>query len=68
MKANEGQWDRVVRVILGLVLLYIGWAVISPQFGLWSIVSLIVGLILLVTGAVGACPIYSLLKINTKGS
>jgi len=68
MKANEAQWDRIVRVVLGLVLLYIGWAVISPQFGLWSIVSLLIGLILLVTGAVGTCPIYSLLKINTKGS
>ncbi len=68
MKVNEASWDRIIRVILGLVLLYVGWAVIQPQFGLWSIVALVVGIILLVTGAIGSCPIYSLLKINTKGS
>ncbi len=68
MRVNEASWDRIIRVILGLVLLYVGWAVIQPQFGLWSIVALVVGIILLVTGAIGSCPIYSLLKINTKGS
>lgn len=68
MNANEASWDRIVRVILGLVLLYVGWAVIQPQFGLWSIVALLIGAILLITGAIGTCPIYSLLKINTKGS
>ncbi len=68
MKVNEASWDRIIRVILGLVLLYVGWAVIQPQFGLWSIVALVVGIILLVTGVIGNCPIYSLLKINTKGS
>jgi len=68
MNANEASWDRIVRVILGLVLLYLGWTVIQPQFGLWSIIALLVGAILLFTGVIGACPIYSLLKINTKSS
>ena len=68
MKANVANWDRIIRVVLGLVLLYLGWAVVQPQFGLWSIIALLVGLILLVTGAAGVCPLYSLLKINTKGS
>ncbi len=68
MNANEASWDRIIRVILGLILLYVGWSVIQPQFGLWSIVALVVGVVLLVTGAIGTCPLYSLLKINTKGS
>lgn len=68
MSHNEASWDRIVRVILGLILLYVGYAVVQPQFGLWSIIVLLVGLILLVTGAIGTCPLYSLLKINTKGS
>ena len=68
MSHNEGSLDRIIRVILGLILLYVGYAVIQPQFGLWSIIVLLIGLISLVTGAVGTCPIYSILKINTKGS
>ena len=68
MSHNEGSLDRIIRVILGLILLYVGYAVIQPQFGLWSIIVLLIGLISLVTGAVGTCPIYSVLKINTKGS
>ncbi len=68
MKPNEATWDRIVRVILGLILLYVGLAVIEPKFGVLSIVALVVGLILVVTGAIGFCPLYSVLKINTKGS
>ncbi len=66
MKANEGTWDRIIRVVLGLVLLYVGWAVVQPRFSLWSIVALVVGLILLITGALGYCALYSVFKINTK--
>ncbi len=68
MKANEGSWDRIIRVILGVILLYAGWAMIPPRFGLASIIVLLIGVIALVTGAIGSCPLYSLLKINTKGS
>lgn len=68
MSHNEGSLDRIIRVILGLILLYVGYAVIQPQFGLWSIIVLLIGLISLVTGAIGTCPLYSVLKINTKGS
>ncbi len=68
MKANEATWDRIVRVILGLILLYVGWAVVEPRFGVGSIIALLIGVILVVTGAIGFCPLYSVLKINTKGS
>lgn len=58
MKANEGSLDRIIRVIAGLAL--IAWAAL---FGgpVWAWI----GLVPLATGAVGMCPLYSLLGINT---
>ncbi|HYW58316.1 MAG TPA: DUF2892 domain-containing protein [Polaromonas sp.] len=58
MKTNEGTLDRSLRVILGLVL--IGLAV-TGTLGVWAYI----GVIPLITGAVGMCPLYSLLGINT---
>ncbi len=58
MKANEGGLDRVLRVIAGLAL--IGLAV-SGQIGVWGYL----GVIPLATGALGFCPVYTLLGINT---
>ncbi len=62
MKVNEGLWDRIVRVILGVILGYFGF--FSMQ-GTGGIVLGIIGLILLVTGIVGFCPAYRLLGIST---
>lgn len=58
MKVNEGLVDRGLRVAAGLVLIGLS---ISGTIGMWGYV----GLIPLVTGALGLCPIYSLLGINT---
>ncbi len=58
MKTNEGVLDRSLRVIVGLVL--IGLAA-TGTVGLWGYI----GVIPLLTGAVGMCPLYSLLGINT---
>ena len=58
MKTNEGVIDRSLRVIVGLVL--IGLAA-TGTIGMWGYI----GIIPLVTGAVGMCPIYSLLGINS---
>jgi hypothetical protein len=58
MKVNEGVVDRSVRVLVGVAL--IGLAV-SGVVGPWAYI----GLVPLVTGAVGLCPLYSLLGINT---
>ena len=58
MKTNEGVIDRSLRVILGLAL--IGLAA-TGTIGMWGYI----GIIPLVTGAVGMCPIYSLLGINS---
>ena len=64
MRINESATDRVVRVIAGLVLLsawVFGW-----MSGVWMVVFAIVGAILLLTGLVGFCPLYSLFGASTK--
>ncbi|MDO8279375.1 MAG: DUF2892 domain-containing protein [Burkholderiaceae bacterium] len=58
MKVNEGAIDRSLRVVVGLVLLGL---TATGYIGMWGYI----GLIPLVTGAVGICPLYSVLGINT---
>ncbi|MEO8849433.1 MAG: DUF2892 domain-containing protein [Casimicrobiaceae bacterium] len=58
MKINEGSLDRTVRVIAGLVL--IGLAA-TGKIGVWGYI----GVVPLLTGGLGMCPIYSFLGINT---
>lgn len=58
MPRNEGSIDRALRVILGLVL--ISLVFVGPQT-LWGWV----GVVPLLTGLVGYCPLYSLVGINT---
>ena len=57
MKTNEGTLDRTVRVILGLVLIGVGYSMNSW----WGAV----GLIPLVTGLVGWCPLYAIAGFST---
>ena len=58
MTRNECTLDRALRIIAGLVL--ISLVFIGPQTP-WGWI----GLVPLVTGLVGMCPVYSLLGINT---
>lgn len=64
MKQNEANWDRIARVALAIILfaLYFG-NVITGTLG---IILLVLGVVLAVTGAVGFCPLYVLLKFSTK--
>ena len=55
---NEHAVDRVIRVVLGLALLSL--TVVGPQT-LWGLV----GLVPLVTGALGSCPLYALFGFST---
>jgi len=55
MKANESTLDRVVRVILGVIVLYLGIAVVG---GTWGIVLDVIGAIALFTAATGFCLLY----------
>ncbi len=58
MTRNEGQTDRLLRIVAGLVLL--GLAVTS-QYTPWTWI----GVVPLLTGLIGWCPAYSLFGIST---
>jgi hypothetical protein len=58
MKSNVGGMDRIVRIVVGLVLIGL---TLAGQIGAWGWI----GLVPLATGALGWCPPYSLLGINT---
>jgi hypothetical protein len=63
MKPNEGATDRIVRLILGVVLIIIGWPVLGNSA--LGIILDIIGLILLITGITGFCVIYKVFGMNT---
>ena len=58
MKTNVDGVDRVLRIVVGLALVL---AAVFGAIGAWGYI----GLVPLVTGAVGTCPLYSLLGLNT---
>lgn len=58
LKVNEHPVERVARVVLGLAL--IGMAAMGT-IGVWGYI----GVVPLLTGAVGNCPIYTLFGIST---
>ncbi len=67
--ANVGSLDRTVRFLFGIALLA---APFLPPFagffaawGLWKLVVVAVGFILLGTAAFRFCPLYTLLGIRT---
>ncbi len=60
MARNVGGIDKVLRVVLGLVLLSLLF-VLEGASRWWGLV----GLVPLGTGLMGYCPLYSVLAINT---
>jgi hypothetical protein len=56
---NTGNVDRIIRVIVGAVL------VGNVFVGLQTVVGWI-GLVLIITGVFGSCPVYSLLGVDTR--
>lgn len=62
MKRNESNQDRGIRAVVGIIALLIGLFAVG---GFLRALLIIVGLVLLITAAVGFCPLYRLLGINT---
>jgi len=58
MKSNVGGIDRILRIVIGAVLVALA---ATGQVGVWGCI----GLLPLATGLIGWCPPYSLLGINT---
>jgi len=61
-KTNEGTVDRALRVIVGVALLV--WFFVDQGQGFWHYAKLI-GIVPLLTGALGFCPLYSILGVST---
>jgi hypothetical protein len=61
---NQAGWDRIVRIVLGVALLYLGWAGVVT--GGWGTFLKYIGFVPLLTGLIGFCPIYAILKFRTN--
>jgi len=59
---NEGQSDRAVRMLAGIVLVPAAWTLTSNALG---VVLVVIGAIAFGTGIVGWCPAYTLFGIST---
>lgn len=61
---NESPTDRIVRIVLGIVLVTVAaFGGLTPPF-LWLV--WLVAAIALVTGAVGFCAIYAIFRAGTR--
>ena len=60
-KYNMGKVDRIIRIIVGILLVGNVFYALQTPLG-W------LGIILIVTGILGMCPLYSLLNINTRSA
>jgi hypothetical protein len=65
MKINESGLDRIIRVALGIVLLALA-LIPGIVSGALTVIFIVLGAVALLTGIVGVCPLYMLLKIKTK--
>lgn len=65
MVKNESNIDRIIRAVVGVALVL--WAIFgkSGNTAVW-IIALVVGIVLLATAAIGFCPLYRLLGLNTN--
>lgn len=61
---NQASWDRILRVVIGVIMLVVGWG--GMVTGVWGEVFKFLGFVPLLTGLAGFCPIYALLKLRTK--
>lgn len=60
---NESKWDRIARVIVGVVLVVLGWGVIGGTAG--TVIG-VFAFVPLLTGAIGWCPLYSVFNFRTN--
>jgi len=60
---NVGMIDRMVRILLGIVLIAV--FALNIVAAPWSYLVVLIGIIALATGAFGTCALYSLIGMNT---
>ena len=60
-KTNEGTVDRALRIIVGVALLAMFFLYPGASWRYWTLI----GIVPLMTGLVGSCPLYSILGMST---
>jgi hypothetical protein len=66
LSQNVGSIDRVVRIAIGVVLVVLALATGLSTPLLY--VAWVAAAIMLVTGTVGFCPLYALVRVSTDGN
>ena len=61
LKKNVGVADRLIRVVAGFVLLGLFFVMADASWRYWTLI----GIIPLVTGLFGTCPLYSVFGLST---
>ena len=64
MKINETHIDSVIRIFASVLLLYVGFS--GELSGALAIMAIVLGVILLLTGVVGFCPLYALFRFGRR--
>lgn len=63
---NVGSVDRGFRALVGIVALVLAFTTLGVMAGsMWGIVAAVVGVVMLVTAAMGMCPLYIPFKLST---
>ena len=67
MTANVGSIDRVLRIVLGLVLITLPFVTNMAMFasGTATVIAVVVGVVLIATSAMRFCPLYRIFGIRT---
>lgn len=61
--SNLATWDRTLRIVLGLAMLFLGWSDLVD--GVWAIALVVFAWVPLLTGLAGWCPFYAILGISS---
>jgi len=63
MKTNEHNVDRILRLVLGIVMLVLGWG--GFVTGVPGVILQWLGLVPVLTAVVGWCPLYAIFGFST---
>lgn len=64
MKVNIGSSDKLIRLAIALVLIFLFYLEVIT--GTLGIIALILAFVLTITSLINFCPIYALFRINTS--
>ncbi|HKI99785.1 MAG TPA: DUF2892 domain-containing protein [bacterium] len=62
---NMGTLDRLLRAVVGIVLLFV--AILGSLSTLWTVITVVVAAVLVATAVAGFCPAYLPFGLRTGG-